>query len=393
MKSLLLIFISCVYSYGFFGNSFLKLEETQDIIDDSEKIDFFYALRAKKQVEYLQAMTYLSLNSTQNDTINETNMISSRIIANISELYANTSDSSKAGILTPRERRVFNAIDQGIKNKSNINIFSSTLSLTCNNIINYPEAQAILMDESECLSIEGKVNGFYGASVFSLSIPQDDILNKFSSKIHFDDSLDNSGTLAKNSTYFINKYKKSMEKNIELSQKIFYLNYDQLTQYIEKYTSTLLDNSTFISKQNIMNAITKRLDVLISQSAENNLSVSDLNNLKTKVAAYSFNQYDAVISYDSYTNQSCINQKTIVQSNIDSISIEISQIETTIGDIEAQIVSLNGQLTLLTDPFLIQNIQNQLNTLLTQLQTSNNDLTDKQMQLTNLENLLNSLGC
>ena len=394
MKSLLLIFISCVYLYGFFWGDVTRFENSKGVTSGSKNIDLYYTIEAKKQVEYIQTMALLSLNATHNDTINDKNIITYRTIPHISDLYANLATGNGKSLDT-RSRVVFNSIDKSLVEHENyanqisyINVYDNNFSILCSDMVDKTEFSKMYnnhVTQLECINADARYNDFYGASVFLLDIPNEDILKKYETKIQFDDSLDSVGSLGKNGSVFVSKYKYSISQDQELIQKIRYFTYAQLVEYVNKYIST---NKTFLSKQPIMDAMQRRVSVL----QENNASVAliSLNNL---ISTYTFNEYSAHIDYTTHNSESCIAQKAVLETIITTYQTSLSLLNTQISDKETDIATNQALLDACTNNLCTNYYQNLLNNLVSDLASLNNDKITIQETITSYQNQIIDLGC
>lgn len=399
MKALLIVFFSSIYLYGFFWGNFTQFEKTKGVISKAKSIDLYYTIQAKKQVEYIQAMALLSLNATYNDTIDDENIITYRTIPNISDLYATLVDVNDEGGLNSRERLVFNAIDKGlvdhdqyVTNSSEVHdYFDPSFTISCSVMVGngntkFPSIFNNNITDVECIGAQARNNDFYGASVFLIDIPTDDILNKYESKIKFEDSLDSIGNLGRNSSVFVSKYKYAVNQDRELIQKINYFTYEQLLEYSNKYIST---KKTFISKDPIIEAMQNRVDVL----QDNNTSAS-LVALETTLGTYSFNQYDSIINYSNNTTNTCLEQKAILEDTINALQPILSGLISDITDKEDEIADWQGLEYLYRgNPTLYIIWQTQLDTLMGELVDLNNQKDTTNSSISTYQTQLSALGC
>jgi nitrogen fixation/metabolism regulation signal transduction histidine kinase len=397
MKALLIIFFSSIYLYGFFWVDSFQNEKTKEVINKFRSIDLYYTIQAKKQVEATRKRAQLSLNATYNDTIDDENIITYRTVPYIADLYSNLFGNEDQKALDVRGRLIFNSIDQSLVNHDSfvtssaevIDFFDSNVSASCATMVNNPKFSKMFnnnISDIDCIEAQARHNAFYKVGPFSMNISNEDILQQYQSQILFEDSLNNSGLLGKNSELFMSKYRYSIEKDRELSQKINYFTYDQLLEYANKYIST---NKTFISKEPIIEAMKMRVSVL----QDNNASAS-LIALNTLLDTYTLNEYNSSVNFVNTTTNTCLEQKSFLEATINTLQNQLTLIQSDISTKESEIATWQGQESAFSgNPTLYIIWQTQLDTLMAQLISLNNQRDTMVTSLSDYQTQLYALGC
>ena len=279
-----------------------------------------YLNKAKNKVTYLSTISKLSLASTRNEFLNDTNILTARN-SRLIDMVSNEQ-------LTKREREILYTIDNIILNETTISESYSCLDIARHNFSRNGEYIVPSLTVQECDDINAKFENFYETGVFSVKNFDDTILGENRHRIDFFDDLSQS-------EYITKKVKKSIYDRKIISSQIEFLSDQKLLDLSTKLTdplnSSLLDYSSVISD----------INSTASQMLTNGIGdVSILNNVISNCNMYSKSNYtrgeSALVSFSSDPIAE-INSRMILLNNA------LSQVEAEINTVAAKISALGEE--------------------------------------------------
>jgi len=273
----------------------------------ADALDMYYINKALSKINYLSSVSKLSIQASNNDFLNNTNILTarnSRLVDMISKEFLST-----------REREILSVIDKIILNETSVSSRYSCVDIVRHNFSRNGEYINPSITAIECDNINIKFEHFYELGVNSIKNLHNTILDENRQRINLHNTLENN-------FYYVKKVKKLIYNRKQLEEKVKFLNDQELLNLSIKFADS--SNQSIVNYRLVIQNIILRANELLRIGSGD---VNILNNVITNCDNYIMNTYS--IGESPFISIG-VNQITEINKRIHIIN---SELITTIDDI------------------------------------------------------------